>query len=312
MDVKVSVVATTYNNANEILAFLKNISFQTYPVDEIVISDGGSSDETVSIILDYAKECSIKVVCRYGKRLNISEGYNDAIKNTKNNIIFIAGVGNQYSADVIELLVKKQIETDADVVCPWIYGVETDKISETYSVVYMKNKAGQDGTFGINHGSLIKKSIFFEMGFFYEHFVYAGEDAEYIQRLRENKAKIVTEKQAKVYWDTPHTWTELLKQEKNYAIAQMQIHSVGTLFRGKWKTIFSIIVILILFAGLFAKSTRFFSIFLFGTLFSCFLYEWRTLGTTVFFMKMIRRYYRLFLYIRYCRYFSKSISKGGA
>ena len=49
----ISLVATTFNNEDEILLFLDNIFSQSYLPGEIVISDGGSKDKTVELILNY-------------------------------------------------------------------------------------------------------------------------------------------------------------------------------------------------------------------------------------------------------------------
>ena len=90
-----SIIATSYNDENEIKNFLDNILSQSTAPSEIVIADGGSNDNTIKIITEEAKKNStIKLVTN--GRLNISQGYNLALKNAKYNLIGVVGIGNIY------------------------------------------------------------------------------------------------------------------------------------------------------------------------------------------------------------------------
>ena len=53
--VKVSLILTTYNCADNLKRTLKSIEEQDYPDIEVVIKDGGSTDGTVDVIRDYAE-----------------------------------------------------------------------------------------------------------------------------------------------------------------------------------------------------------------------------------------------------------------
>jgi len=53
---KVSVIATVLNEGPAIRRLLDSLVAQTRAPDEVVIVDGGSSDDTVSILQDYADQ----------------------------------------------------------------------------------------------------------------------------------------------------------------------------------------------------------------------------------------------------------------
>ena len=53
---KVSLVLTTYNSAENIGTTLSSILGQDYPEIEIIVKDGGSSDETQSIVNQYIND----------------------------------------------------------------------------------------------------------------------------------------------------------------------------------------------------------------------------------------------------------------
>jgi len=60
----ISVAMTTYNGAQYIIEQLESIRLQTRKVDEIVIVDDGSSDNTMELVRDYADkypECGIRL-----------------------------------------------------------------------------------------------------------------------------------------------------------------------------------------------------------------------------------------------------------
>ena len=71
----------------------------------------------------------------------------------------------------------------------------------------------------------MKKSIFVDLDFFYEKFIYAGEDAEFYALVKKHGYKGKLVKEAKVYWKTPISWKEFLKQIRVYTVADLQIDS---------------------------------------------------------------------------------------
>ena len=57
----VSLILTTYNSADNISRTLESIEMQDYPAIEVNIKDGGSTDETLSIIKKYTESSKYKV-----------------------------------------------------------------------------------------------------------------------------------------------------------------------------------------------------------------------------------------------------------
>ena len=75
-----SVIATTYNDEESIEKYLNDIILQTIKPYEVIIADGGSRDNTVSIINKFNENSDINIKVVTKGRLNISEGYNLAIE----------------------------------------------------------------------------------------------------------------------------------------------------------------------------------------------------------------------------------------
>ena len=222
---KYSVVATTFNDSLDIIKYLEDIINQSYPPDEIVIADGGSKDDTVEKIKQFSFTSSITIRVVEKGRLNISQGYNEAIKVAANDMIGITGVGNYYDQFFFEELVNVIEKKGLDYVYSPIRGYNANDFAKRYNISLLHGDIGNCLDIASNHGALVKKKIFEDLNFFYEKFIYAGEDAEFYSLVKKNGYKGECVKTAKMYWKTPTSWHEFLKQIRVYTIADLQIHS---------------------------------------------------------------------------------------
>ena len=95
----VSVVATVLNEGENIhrtapvRRLLDSLAIQSRPPDEIVICDGGSTDDTLDILRSYAQggKLPLQLIVRPGA--NISQGRNAAIAEAKGPIIAVTDAG---------------------------------------------------------------------------------------------------------------------------------------------------------------------------------------------------------------------------
>lgn len=102
----ISVIATVYNEGESIRRLLDSLAAQTRQPDEIVICDGGSSDETVAIARSYAENGTLpqlRVIIEPGA--NISRGRNCAIDAAAGPLIAATDAGVRLDADWLERLV---------------------------------------------------------------------------------------------------------------------------------------------------------------------------------------------------------------
>lgn len=114
---KISVIATVKNEGTSIRPLLDSLIKQTRQPDEIVICDGGSSDNTLDIINDYRQYLPLKVVIAPGT--NISQGRNKAIKHAAGPIIASTDAGVVLSSDWLAELARPIEEDGAKVVSGW-------------------------------------------------------------------------------------------------------------------------------------------------------------------------------------------------
>jgi len=88
-NIRVSVAMATYNGGMYLRQQMDSILEQLGENDELVISDDGSRDETISILREYQKKNS-KVRVIKGPRQGVKRNVEHAIKNTRGSYIFLA------------------------------------------------------------------------------------------------------------------------------------------------------------------------------------------------------------------------------
>ncbi len=105
---KVGVIVATYNGIKFIKEQLDSILNQTYKVDEIVISDDGSSDGTFEYLSEYAKEhndYNISIVKNCGEH-GPSKNFENAYRNSTADVLFFADQDDTWMQDKVEVFMK--------------------------------------------------------------------------------------------------------------------------------------------------------------------------------------------------------------
>ncbi len=118
---KASVVATVYNEQKSIGKLLASLAEQTRPPDEVVICDGGSTDETVRLIREWAEEQGGrlgKVTVFVEPGANISRGRNLSIARAAGPVIAVTDAGVRLDKDWLRNLVAPWDGAPQDVAEP--------------------------------------------------------------------------------------------------------------------------------------------------------------------------------------------------
>ncbi len=103
---KISVVIPTYNRVTFLRRAITSVLKQSFPVNEIIVVDNGSTDQTLSFIKE--KFTSIKVIIE--KKRGVSFARNKGIKNCKNEWIAFLDSDDEWMTSKIEkqfFLLKK-------------------------------------------------------------------------------------------------------------------------------------------------------------------------------------------------------------
>ncbi len=114
---KVSVIATVYNEADSILRLLDSLAAQTRRPDEVIFCDGGSTDGTPALIEGYARRYpdelpGLRVLVAPGA--NISRGRNTAIAAAAGPLIAATDAGVRLERDWLQRLTAAWEQTDGE------------------------------------------------------------------------------------------------------------------------------------------------------------------------------------------------------
>ncbi|MBC7814400.1 MAG: glycosyltransferase, partial [Burkholderiales bacterium] len=104
----ISVIATVKNEGDNLHHLLDSLTNQTRPPDEIIIVDGGSTDNTLDVLHRYAAKLPLRVLCCPG--CNISEGRNRAIEAAHGDIIAATDAGLYLALQWVEALEKPLLD----------------------------------------------------------------------------------------------------------------------------------------------------------------------------------------------------------
>jgi GT2 family glycosyltransferase len=245
----VTIITTSYNDSKNISKYLDNIMNQTALPKEIIIADGGSKDNTVNIISEYAQTAPAKIKILSGERLNIAQGFNKAIQNVDTTYVLITCIGNSFPYyEMVTDLFKCIDESKADIGYGILKGEDNGEFSHLYNEAFIGGKKGIP--LASNRCVILRKDVFDRIGNFKENFIYAGEDADFFYRARAAKLQYAFIDKTVVYWETPNSWNEYVKQLKFYSIAELQWGKIIPQFINK-NNIFMVLLLLLLTCSIF-------------------------------------------------------------
>ncbi len=198
---KTAIILTVYNEEKTIEQFLDSVISQTVLPDEVVIVDGGSTDNTIEKIKTYIKDVGKIAFKIYIKRGNRSVGRNEAIKKSSSEHILITDAGCLLHKKWVEMMKSAFQKTNADVVAGYYSGKAKSLFQKALLpyVFVMPDKVDKKNFLPATRSMGIKKQVWKEMKGFdirYSH----NEDYVFAHSLVKSKKKIVFEKRAIVYW----------------------------------------------------------------------------------------------------------------
>lgn len=107
----ISLIATVLNEGASIHRLMRSLAAQTLLPDEVVIVDGGSTDDTVAIIQTYADRLTLRVRVEPG--CSISQGRNRAIAAAQGGIITVTDAGVELAPGWFELITRPLVDDPA-------------------------------------------------------------------------------------------------------------------------------------------------------------------------------------------------------
>lgn len=208
---KISFITTIYNEEKTIDSFLNSLLFQSKIPDEIIIVDGGSTDDTVERIKKHdsrikSKKLKLKVFVKKGNR---SVGRNEAIKRATGDVIVCSDSGNMLDKDWVKNMIKPFKDPKVDVVAGYYRG-KAENVFQKCIIPYalvMPDKVDPDNFLPATRSIAFTKAVWKKVNGFDESLSH-NEDYVFARKLKEIGANFVFAKDAIVYWQPRNTFKQ--------------------------------------------------------------------------------------------------------
>ncbi len=215
---KVSLITTERNEAEDIAAFIDSALTQSLPPDEIVIADGGSTDGTVEIIQEYIdKGAPLKLVHAPGNR---SIGRNAATENATYEHIACSDVGSRLDKDWLKNITQPFRDNPHAMVVSGGFKADPQTFFENVSATLMLNPNDHidvDTWLPSSRSIAYTKTAWKKAGKYPEHTNF-NEDTPFDLALKKAGYKFEDGLKAIVYWRPRPNLRDFYRQYYWYAV----------------------------------------------------------------------------------------------
>ncbi len=213
----ISVVLTVLNEGESLCLLLDSLLVQTRFPDEVVIVDGGSSDDTLAILLRYENRLPLRTLVQPG--CNISAGRNCAIDAARGEIIAVTDAGVILARDWLERLTQPLIDNPALEVVGGFFQADAQTVFEAAlgaTTLPLEDEIDADTFLPSSRSIAFRKSVWVKAGGYPEWLDYC-EDLIFDLRLRAMAAPFTFEPKALVYFRPRTSMRAFFKQYYRYA-----------------------------------------------------------------------------------------------
>jgi len=196
-----SLITTVKNESANIVRFLQSIASQRLKPNEIVIVDGGSSDETCDLIRAYAAEAALPLSLFQGQSCNVAEGRNRALAACSYEIVVMADAGclldENYCLNLVGVFASI---ADVDLVGGIWKPIDRTRYNLQTPIW---DDLQWDAFLPSARAMAVKKSICESIGGFPEYLTITGEDTLFDISYRRVSQKWAFNRNAFVLWHAP-------------------------------------------------------------------------------------------------------------
>ncbi|MFH1397305.1 MAG: glycosyltransferase [Candidatus Omnitrophota bacterium] len=240
--IKVSLYIPCFNAENYIKECLESIFMQSYPLDEVLIIDDGSTDNTVSICSRFP----VKII-NHEKNRGLAVVRNTAFRAARNEFVASLDADCKARPDWLERLMKHFSDQNIIGVGGKLIEKYNLRMADKWRAVHMSQSWGdqiiENPGYLAGNNIVYRRSAIFQVGLYNETYVRNYEDIDISKRLMSNGLKIIYSPDAcvehlrrdtignalKTYWhwgfhnfNKPDTLKQLLlKAKSNYIVSRL-------------------------------------------------------------------------------------------
>jgi glycosyltransferase involved in cell wall biosynthesis len=205
-NLKISVIATVFNEEENITKFLDSLVSQTVKPSEIIIVDGRSADHTVEKIKAFQQKSKAgKQIRLYIQKGNRSVGRNFAIEHANNTIIAVTDAGGYADRNWLKLITAPFKSQRVKVVSGYYKSLAKDPFEKSVTPYFlvMEDRISPDMEFLPSSRSVaFRKNVWEKVGGYPEKYSH-NEDLVFDWEIKALGYKFHFVPEAIVYWHPP-------------------------------------------------------------------------------------------------------------
>lgn len=237
---KVSILIPVYNVKEYINRCLESVVIQTAKESiECIIVDDCGTDGSITVVEDfimrYKGDIQFRII-HHDHNRGLAAARNTAVAAAKGDFVFHLDSDDWLEPDAIELLVKKQVETDADIVSGNALRHSNDGEDIMTEPKYASNMEMVHNTIEmtLDHviwRRLIRKSLYTDNNIAAIEGVNVGEDHHTLPRLAYYAKKVVTLDKVVYHYNcmNPNSYMSQASEKINIKRYQSDLASIGIL-----------------------------------------------------------------------------------
>jgi len=245
---RVSLVATTKNEQKSVLPWFESIYTGDLLPDEIIIVDGGSTDNTLDILTNQSSTSPVPIIITSIMDANIAQGRNVAINQATCPIISVTDFGCRPKKDWLKKLIFPFCDnSDIDVVAGWYQAVDRHR-----KILQLRRWPSLDQIdpqkfIPSSRSIAFKKTAWEAIGGYPEWLTNTGEDTLFAMELRNVTKLWAFVPEAVVEWNAPDTMTDYWKKQYYWSFGDGEA-GINTNYYGKLTIQLVLILVILLIA----------------------------------------------------------------
>lgn len=219
--IEASLIATVLNEGDSIGEWLDALASQTRKPDELVVVDGGSSDDTVHRLRRFAETSGFPVRMIVDPGATIAQGRNLAIQAARFPFIACTDAGSRADPNWLEcILAPFESWPETEVVAGWTAPLVRNRFEQAVAELWVPRLERTDFQTYLPSSRTIAftKAVWEKAGGYPEWLTKWGEDTWFAVWLRNECAHWVAAPGAVVCWRSCSSWAAVARQAYHYGI----------------------------------------------------------------------------------------------
>jgi len=243
---RVTLIATVLNEADNLRGFLQALLSQSRPADEIIITDGGSTDGSLEIIRGFLEAgAPLRLIPAAGA--NIARGRNLAIREAQGEIIACTDAGCRADPRWLEEVTAPLLSPGVDVVGGSSLAEARNRRQKSYGIIFLSDPREVDPrTFSPSSRCVAFRKAVWQQAGGYPEEMDCAEDTLFNSRMRRAGAGFAFRPRAQVHWLPPRSLGGAARKFFRYGLGDGQARLSGSLY---WRSLLKVLLVLSLAAA---------------------------------------------------------------